>query len=71
MHNSGYSTMCGHATIAIGRDGRLSGPDLAQALARGIRKAGVGVIDVGMATTPMVYFAAYHYGCGSAVAVTG
>ncbi len=58
-------------TIAIGRDGRLSGPELATALARGIQAAGVDVIDLGMVTTPMGYFAAHHFGCGSAVVVTG
>jgi phosphomannomutase/phosphoglucomutase len=61
----------GGKAIAIGRDGRLSGPELSQALARGIRAAGVNVLDVGMVTTPMTYFAAYHLGTGSAVMVTG
>jgi phosphomannomutase/phosphoglucomutase len=57
--------------IAVGRDGRLSGPRLASALATGIRASGVDVVDIGMVTTPMAYFAAYHLGTGSAVAVTG
>jgi phosphomannomutase/phosphoglucomutase len=57
--------------IAIGRDGRLSGPDLAAALATGIRDAGVDVIDLGMVATPMCYFAAHHLGTNSAVMVTG
>ena len=57
--------------ICIGRDGRLSGPDLATALARGIRKAGIGVVDLGMVATPMTYFAAYQLGTNSAVMVTG
>ncbi|MBZ0094197.1 MAG: phosphomannomutase/phosphoglucomutase [Sulfuricella sp.] len=57
--------------IAIGRDGRLSGPDLAAALARGIRKAGIDVIDLGMVATPMTYFAAYQLQTHSAVMVTG
>jgi phosphomannomutase/phosphoglucomutase len=61
----------GGTAIAVGRDGRLSGPELAQALARGLRASGVDVHDIGMATTPMAYFAAHHLGCGSAVAVTG
>ncbi len=34
-------------SIAIGRDGRLSGPEFAQALTRGIQKSGINVIDVG------------------------
>lgn len=59
------------AAIAIGRDGRLSGPELAQALARGVQEAGADVVDVGMVTTPMGYFAAHHLGTGSAVVVTG
>ena len=61
----------GQQEICIGRDGRLSGPDLAAALARGIRKAGIGVVDLGMVATPMTYFAAYQLGTHSAVMVTG
>ena len=61
----------GGAKIAVGYDGRLSGPTLAAALARGIQASGAGVIDVGRVTTPMVYFAAHHLKTGSAVAVTG
>ncbi|MBI5751109.1 MAG: phosphomannomutase/phosphoglucomutase [Hydrogenophilales bacterium] len=57
--------------IVIGRDGRLSGPALSQALARGIQKAGIHVIDVGMVATPMTYFAAYELKTNSAVMVTG
>jgi phosphomannomutase / phosphoglucomutase len=61
----------GARAVCIGRDGRLSGPALAGALARGLRKAGVNVIDVGRVTTPMLYFAAHHFGTGSGVMVTG
>jgi phosphomannomutase/phosphoglucomutase len=61
----------GVTAIAIGRDGRLSGPDLAAALARGIQAAGVDVIDVGRVATPMLYFAAHHLGTFSGVSVTG
>lgn len=57
--------------IVIGRDGRLSGPGLAEALGAGIRASGVDVVDIGMCATPIAYFAAHHLGCGSAVAVTG
>ena len=59
------------SSICIGRDGRLSGPDLAAALARGIQKAGINVIDLGMVATPMTYFAAYQLNTHSAVMVTG
>lgn len=59
------------SAIVIGRDGRLSGPELAAALARGIQSAGVDVIDVGCVATPMTYFAAFETGANSAVMVTG
>ncbi|MDX8386182.1 MAG: phosphomannomutase/phosphoglucomutase [Gallionella sp.] len=58
-------------TIAIGRDGRLSGPELIAALARGIQKSGINVIDVGCVPTPMVYFAAYQLQTNCAVMLTG
>ncbi len=58
-------------TIVIGRDGRLSGPALSEALARGIRKSGIDVIDIGLVVTPMTYFAAYHLQTHCSVMVTG
>ncbi|CAN0494308.1 unnamed protein product, partial [Phaeothamnion confervicola] len=61
----------GGTAIAIGRDGRLSGPSLSAALAEGIAASGANVIDVGMVPTPVTYFAAYHLDCGSAVMLTG
>ncbi|WP_291994032.1 phosphomannomutase/phosphoglucomutase [Candidatus Accumulibacter sp. ACC003] len=61
----------GQRAIAVGRDGRLSGPELAAALMEGIRLAGIDTIDVGCVPTPVVYFAAHHLGCDSCVAVTG
>lgn len=57
--------------IVVGRDGRLSGPDLVGGLVEGLRKAGRNVIDIGMAPTPVAYFAAYHLRTGSSIAVTG
>jgi phosphomannomutase/phosphoglucomutase len=42
----------------VGRDGRLSGPELAEGLIAGLRKAGRNVIDLGMVPTPVVYFGA-------------
>ncbi len=61
----------GRRTVAIGRDGRHSGPELAAALARGLQASGVDVIDVGQVATPMLYFAAHHLGTQSGVMVTG
>jgi phosphomannomutase/phosphoglucomutase len=61
----------GKRAVCIGRDGRLSGPTLSQALARGLQKSGVDVIDIGRVTTPILYFSAHHLGTGSGVMVTG
>lgn len=61
----------GTPRVAIGRDGRLSGPMLAEALATGLRAAGCDVVDVGLVTTPMLYFAAHHLGTRSGIMVTG
>jgi phosphomannomutase len=57
-------------TVAVGRDGRLSGPALSAALIRGLVASGVDVIDIGLATTPMLYFAASTL-CSSGIQVTG
>ncbi len=65
MHDKGLED------IVIGRDGRLSGPDLAEGLANGLRKAGRNVIDIGMVPTPVVYFGCYHLRTGCGVAITG
>jgi phosphomannomutase/phosphoglucomutase len=61
----------GSRAVCIGRDGRLSGPALSQALARGLQTSGVDVIDIGRVTTPILYFATYHLDTGSGVMVTG
>jgi phosphomannomutase/phosphoglucomutase len=60
-----------HDRVVVGRDGRLSGPELVVALARGLAKSGCEVIDIGMVPTPVVYFATHHLGTHTGVAVTG
>lgn len=65
------SLQAGVDQIVIGRDGRLSGPALSQALAEGIRAAGATVIDIGAAPTPVLYFAAHTLGNGSGIMLTG
>ncbi|MEJ6022345.1 phosphomannomutase/phosphoglucomutase [Ramlibacter sp. PS4R-6] len=60
----------GEKTVAVGRDGRLSGPQMSAALVRGLVASGVDVIDIGMATTPMLYFATNTL-CSSGIQVTG
>ena len=61
----------GIKAIVIGRDGRLSGPELSGALAHGITQTGVDVIDIGRVPTPVTYFAAHELGTDSCVSVTG
>ncbi len=61
----------GQREVAIGRDGRLSGPELSGALAEGILAAGIDVVDIGCVPTPLTYFAAYELGTDSCVSVTG
>ena len=61
----------GAATFAVCRDGRLSGPELSNALMEGLAAAGANVVDIGMGPTPLAYFAAHHLGTGSCVAVSG
>ena len=58
-------------SVIIGRDGRLSGPELAEALSRGILSTGCDVIDIGRVPTPMLYFATHYLGSASGVIVTG
>ncbi|HEY5802837.1 MAG TPA: phosphomannomutase/phosphoglucomutase, partial [Lysobacter sp.] len=65
MHDQGLTD------IVVGRDGRLSGPVMAEGLIAGLRKAGRNVIDIGMAPTPVVYFGAFQLRAGSCVSVTG
>jgi len=57
--------------IAVGRDGRLTSPELAAALIDGLVAAGCEVIDTGVGPTPMLYFADRHFACDGAVQVTG
>ncbi|WP_151639499.1 phosphomannomutase/phosphoglucomutase, partial [Noviherbaspirillum aerium] len=61
----------GEQTVVIGRDGRLSGPDLSTALAAGLQRASINVIDLGVVATPMVYFATHVLDAQSGIMVTG
>ena len=64
----------GEKAVAVGRDGRLSGPMLVEALARGLRSTGIDVVDLGAVTTPMTYYVAAtrgRHGCHSCIMVTG
>jgi phosphomannomutase/phosphoglucomutase len=61
----------GQSHLVIGRDGRLSGPDLSDALAEGLQATGVHVTDIGVCATPMLYFAVHQLHQGGGVMVTG
>ena len=60
----------GETTVAVGRDGRISGPAMAAALIKGLRSTGVDVIELGAVTTPMTYYVAATR-CRSGIQVTG
>ena len=61
----------GDTAVVIGRDGRLSGPAISDALIEGICATGCDAIDIGMVPTPLTYFATHALDVGSAVSVTG
>jgi phosphomannomutase / phosphoglucomutase len=58
-------------TVIIARDGRLSSPELALSLAKGLQAGGCDVIDIGMVPTPVLYFATHHFKTGTGIMVTG
>lgn len=57
--------------IVVGRDGRNSGEELAEALIKGLRSTGCDVIDIGMVPTPLLYFATHFLETSSGVMLTG
>ena len=71
-HALGSMTLeSGRDTLVVGMDGRLTSPTLSKALSKGIMSSGCNVIDIGLVTTPMVYFANYELGTMSGVMITG
>ncbi|MFQ6333414.1 phosphomannomutase/phosphoglucomutase [Methylophilus sp. 3sh_L] len=62
----------GEHCVCVGYDGRLSSPALAAALSEGLMQSGVNVLNLGMVTTPMLYFAAHYLAqTHSGVMITG
>ena len=61
----------GQQRIAVGRDGRLSGPAFVAALSRGIQDAGLDVIDIGRVPSPILYYATHTQGTRTGIMVTG
>ena len=58
-------------TVCVGYDGRLSNTLLRDALVKGLTATGCDVIDIGLVATPILYFATYHFNCGSGIMITG
>lgn len=58
-------------SIVVGRDGRLSGEVLRQALCAGILSTGCHVVDIGMVPTPVLYFATQYLKIPSGIMITG
>ncbi|MGH7900956.1 MAG: phosphomannomutase/phosphoglucomutase [Thermodesulfobacteriota bacterium] len=65
-----YLNSLGKEIISIGRDCRLSSPALSEAMIMGINSTGIDVIDLGMVTTPMVYFSLFNLEIDGAVIIT-
>ncbi len=69
-----YGTMArrrGCRAVALGRDGRLTSPDLRDRVLAGITATGVDVVDIGICPTPLLYFALYELSVDGGVMVTG
>ena len=69
-----YGTMLlerGGSRVCVGRDGRLSSPELALALTEGLVETGLTVQSVGLGPTPMLYFAVHHLEADGGIQVTG
>ncbi|MBF0623772.1 MAG: phosphomannomutase/phosphoglucomutase [Magnetococcales bacterium] len=58
-------------SVAVGRDGRLSSPELGAALTRGLAAGGLRVIDLGLTTSPGLYFATHHCATDAGIMITG
>jgi len=61
----------GGKRVALGFDGRLSSPELAQACVEGLTSVGIDVIEIGLAATPMLYFAVWHLDADGGIQITG
>lgn len=60
----------GEKRVVVGRDGRLTSPELSKALIAGLRETGCSVVYIGIVPSPLTYFATYHLGIPSACMVT-
>lgn len=65
-----YAKFLAPKTVALGRDVRLSGPAIFEAVKKGLTDHGVNVIDIGVVSTDMMYFAVAHYGYDGGLCIT-
>jgi phosphomannomutase/phosphoglucomutase len=66
-----YASGRGVKTISLGRDGRLSSPSLHQSLLKGLLDGGLDVIDIGVCSSPLVYFSLFTLPVGGGIMITG
>src|SRR5438093_1101667 len=69
-----YATLIrrnGGRQIAVGRDNRLSSNELKAGFVDGVRAAGIDVVDIGLVTTPLLYFATAHWKLDGGANITG
>ena len=60
----------GAKVVSLGRDCRLSSPEYSRAMTMGITSTGIDVVDIGMVTTPMLYFSLYNLPVDGGVMIT-
>jgi len=61
----------GGSTVAVGYDGRLTSPELEEALVEGLASTGVTVLRIGLGPSPMLYFATHHLEADAGMMITG
>jgi len=61
----------GGRRVSLGRDGRLSSPELKAKVAEGLTDCGLDVLDIGLVSTPMLYFSVFELGADGGVMITG
>ena len=72
VYKTGYflPELLGTGKVLVGRDCRVSSPEIHDSLVKGITDAGADVYDIGLSTTPMVYFGTARYGFKASVQIT-
>jgi len=66
-----YYRQNGAEKISLGRDCRISSPEIHDELLKGLTESGMNVVDVGMVPTPLLYFSLFHLDVDGGVQITG